>query len=188
MPLADASKPDFTLSDTQLAAYNPSAWFTSTEMVDTVAPLDDWPTEDDLGGSDERDRHQPPAGVGTLAIRSDLACGWSWSVTVPPTESFAPTHRVSEVTMYEYRARVLRVIDETPWSRDRSRVPRVSRSGAASDRKHLRYIRSLGPGNPHFKCAPSEIESRLILALIAGDTKGLPKFDVARDNEHSTIT
>lgn len=46
--LDDASKPDFTLSDAQLAAYNPSAWFTSTEMLDTVPPLSDWPTEDDL--------------------------------------------------------------------------------------------------------------------------------------------
>ncbi|MFM7925577.1 MAG: hypothetical protein ACKPJJ_35590, partial [Planctomycetaceae bacterium] len=45
---ADASKPDFTLSDEQLGAYNPSAWFTSTEMLDTVPPLEDWPTEDDL--------------------------------------------------------------------------------------------------------------------------------------------
>jgi hypothetical protein len=35
-------------TDEQLAGYNPSAWFTSTEMLDTVAPLDDWPTEDDL--------------------------------------------------------------------------------------------------------------------------------------------
>jgi hypothetical protein len=48
VPLADASKPDFTLTDAQLAAYNPSAWFTSTELIDTVAPLDDWPTEDDM--------------------------------------------------------------------------------------------------------------------------------------------
>ncbi len=66
VPLADAAKPDFTLSDTQLAGYNPSAWFTSTEMVDTVAPLDDWPTRM-IGGSDERDSDQPSACVGPLA-------------------------------------------------------------------------------------------------------------------------
>ena len=48
VPLVDASKPDFTLSDTQLAAYNPSAWFTSTELIDTVPSLEDWPTEDSL--------------------------------------------------------------------------------------------------------------------------------------------
>ena len=48
VPLEDAAKPDFTLSDQQLAGYNPSAWFTSTEMLDTVPSLDDWPTEDDL--------------------------------------------------------------------------------------------------------------------------------------------
>lgn len=40
--------------------------------------------------------------------------------------------------------------------------------------KHLHYNRSLGLGNPHFKCAPSETESRLFLALIAGHTKGFP--------------
>jgi hypothetical protein len=48
IPQADAAKPDFTISEQQLASYNPSAWFTSTEMLDTVPPLDDWPTEDDL--------------------------------------------------------------------------------------------------------------------------------------------
>lgn len=48
IPEADAAKPDFTLSDAQLAAYAPEKWFTSTEMVDTVSPLTDIPTEDDL--------------------------------------------------------------------------------------------------------------------------------------------
>lgn len=48
IPLADAAKPDFTITDEQLRTYDPSAWFTSTEMIDTVAPLEDWPTEDDL--------------------------------------------------------------------------------------------------------------------------------------------
>ena len=48
VPVADASKLDFTLSDEQLRSYNPAAWFTSTEMIDTVPPLDEQPTEDAL--------------------------------------------------------------------------------------------------------------------------------------------
>lgn len=48
VPLADAEKLDFTLSDEQLKSYNPGLWFTSTEMIDTVPSLEDWPTEDSL--------------------------------------------------------------------------------------------------------------------------------------------
>jgi hypothetical protein len=48
IPAADASKADFTLTDAQLQAYNPALWFTSTEMIDTVPPLNQIPTEDDL--------------------------------------------------------------------------------------------------------------------------------------------
>ena len=48
VPDEEASAPDFTISNEQLAAYNPSAWFTSTEMIDTVPSLVDWPTEDML--------------------------------------------------------------------------------------------------------------------------------------------
>jgi hypothetical protein len=48
IPEADATKPDFTLTDAQLAAYAPEKFFTSSEMVDTVPPLADVPTEDDL--------------------------------------------------------------------------------------------------------------------------------------------
>lgn len=48
IPLEDAAKPDFTLSEEQLRTYDPSAWFTSTEMIDTVPPHEDRPTEDDL--------------------------------------------------------------------------------------------------------------------------------------------
>ena len=47
VPLADAKQPDFTLTDVQLASYNPSAWFTSTELIDTVPPIGWEPTEDD---------------------------------------------------------------------------------------------------------------------------------------------
>lgn len=48
VPVADALKPDFTLTDAQFAAYNPAKFFTSTELIDTVAPIDLTPTEDDL--------------------------------------------------------------------------------------------------------------------------------------------
>lgn len=39
---------DFTLTDADLAGYDPSRWFSSTEMIDTVPRLDQVPTEDDL--------------------------------------------------------------------------------------------------------------------------------------------
>ena len=48
IPLATAQDPAFTITDAQFAAYDPSKWFTSTEMVDTVPDLDNWPTEDTL--------------------------------------------------------------------------------------------------------------------------------------------
>lgn len=43
-----AKKLDFTLSDQQLGSYDPSRFFTATELIDTVAPIDLIPTEDDL--------------------------------------------------------------------------------------------------------------------------------------------
>jgi hypothetical protein len=46
--IEEASKPDFTLTDAQLAAYDPSKWFTSTELIDTVPDIINWPTEDRL--------------------------------------------------------------------------------------------------------------------------------------------
>lgn len=45
---AKAIAPGFTLTDLDFKAYNPSAWFTSTEMIDTPARDDSIPTEDDL--------------------------------------------------------------------------------------------------------------------------------------------
>lgn len=39
---------DFTLTDADLKGYDPGKWFTSTEMIDAVAPLFQVPTEDDL--------------------------------------------------------------------------------------------------------------------------------------------
>ena len=46
--VADASKLDFTLTQAQLDAYDPSKFFTQTELIDTVPPIADIPTEDDL--------------------------------------------------------------------------------------------------------------------------------------------
>jgi hypothetical protein len=48
IPAATASAPNFELTAEQLATYAPSKWFTSTEMVDTVPDLKNWPTEDML--------------------------------------------------------------------------------------------------------------------------------------------
>jgi len=48
IPIERARALDFTLSDEELASYNPSKFFTSTEMLDTVPNLDNWPTEIDL--------------------------------------------------------------------------------------------------------------------------------------------
>src|SRR5690606_30766908 len=48
VPLEESQDPAFTLTEEQLGAYNPAAWFTSTEMIDVRADLDSWPTEDTL--------------------------------------------------------------------------------------------------------------------------------------------
>lgn len=45
--VATASAPTFTLSDAQLAGYNPGAFFTSTEMIDTSPPLTSVPPGND---------------------------------------------------------------------------------------------------------------------------------------------
>jgi len=45
---ADAEKPGFLLSEAQLGAYNPSAFVTSTERIDTVAPMREILTEDSM--------------------------------------------------------------------------------------------------------------------------------------------
>lgn len=89
VPLADASKPDFTLTDAHLAAYNPSAWFTSTELIDTVSPLEEWPTEDDLEvlTSGIPISHLPV--LGRWPSGPTLAAG-AGSTNAPVSESFAP--------------------------------------------------------------------------------------------------
>lgn len=43
-----ASAPNFVLTSAQLEAYNPSAWFTSTEMIDVNPPASQVPTAIDL--------------------------------------------------------------------------------------------------------------------------------------------
>lgn len=89
IPLADATKPDFTISEEQLAAYNPSAWFTSTELLDTVAPLDDWPTEDDLEvlTNGIPISHLPVLGRWPSGPSGAIGVG---QTSVPVSESFAP--------------------------------------------------------------------------------------------------
>lgn len=48
VPRADAEKPDFTIADTVFAAYDPTKWFTATELIDTNRVPYIIPTEDDL--------------------------------------------------------------------------------------------------------------------------------------------
>jgi hypothetical protein len=48
VPRETAEKNDFTLTEQQFAAYDPSKFFTSTEMIDTTPPPHLVPTEDDL--------------------------------------------------------------------------------------------------------------------------------------------
>lgn len=43
-----ASDPTFTLSDDQLKSYDPSKFFTSTELIDVVPAFTDLPTEEDM--------------------------------------------------------------------------------------------------------------------------------------------
>ena len=48
VPVADASKLDFTLTEEQLSAYAPSEYFTRTEMIDTIPEVWREQTEDSL--------------------------------------------------------------------------------------------------------------------------------------------
>jgi len=45
---AAAQAADFALTEEQIRAYDPSKWFTSTELIDVVPEVADMPTEDDL--------------------------------------------------------------------------------------------------------------------------------------------
>ncbi len=89
VPLTDAEKPDFVLTDAQLSAYNPGAWFTSTEMIDTVPSLDDWPTEDGLSvlTSGIPISHLPALGRWPTGGGSSSTSG---GTAVPTGEAFAP--------------------------------------------------------------------------------------------------
>lgn len=49
VPLEEAEKSDFAISDQVFQSYNPAKFFTSSELIDTVPVLQDVPTEDDLG-------------------------------------------------------------------------------------------------------------------------------------------
>ncbi len=48
VPKVDAEKDGFTLTTEMLNSYNPGAYFTSTEMIDTVPTIGDEPTDDTL--------------------------------------------------------------------------------------------------------------------------------------------
>lgn len=48
VPLSLADADDFTLTSEQLNSYDPTKWFTSTEMTDIVPLIGQEPTEDDL--------------------------------------------------------------------------------------------------------------------------------------------
>lgn len=48
VPLVDAEKPDFAITDAIFQTYNPAKFFTATELIDTVPPIHLIPTEDDL--------------------------------------------------------------------------------------------------------------------------------------------
>lgn len=48
VPIETAHAPDFTLTEEQIRSYAPSKWFTSTELIDTVPPVSEEPTEDNL--------------------------------------------------------------------------------------------------------------------------------------------
>lgn len=80
VPAAEAAKLDFTLTDAQLTAYNPAAWFTQTEMIDVVPPIEDEPTEDDLKVlTDGIPVHELPPNLGRYPGASNAASSSSSS-------------------------------------------------------------------------------------------------------------
>lgn len=48
VPLSEAEKPDYSIPETVFQSYNPSKYFTQTELIDTVPDFEAIPTEDDL--------------------------------------------------------------------------------------------------------------------------------------------
>lgn len=48
IPKDEVDSPNFQISQEQFQTYNPTLWFSRTEMIDTVPDLENWPTEDDL--------------------------------------------------------------------------------------------------------------------------------------------
>jgi hypothetical protein len=87
VPIADAGKADFTLTDAQLAAYDPSKWFTSTELIDTVPDLQSWPTEDRLRVLTDG---IPIGYLPNLGPYPESGGIPSSGTTTPPTASFMP--------------------------------------------------------------------------------------------------
>jgi hypothetical protein len=74
VPQVTAEAADFILTDAHFAAYDPSKWFTSVELIDTVPRFDRIPTEDDLE-------------VLTNGIPATVLVGLSrWPVTVRESE------------------------------------------------------------------------------------------------------
>jgi hypothetical protein len=95
--LADAEKPDFALTDAHFQGYNPAKFFTSTELIDTVPPLDLIPTEDDLAVLTDGIPANMLTGLsnyprGTLSpIASPVVSqAASKPASVPATAAFAP--------------------------------------------------------------------------------------------------
>jgi hypothetical protein len=93
IPLAEAARLDFALTAENLAGYDPTRFFTSTELIDTVPSLDLVPTEDDLRvltdgipatqlvGLARYPSGSPPAGVAS-AVSPDAVAA--------PTPAFIP--------------------------------------------------------------------------------------------------
>lgn len=93
VPAVEAMKPDFTLSEAQISAYDPSKYFTSTELIDTVPSTVNIPTEDDLAVLTD----------GIPAINMPVLTTWPTTITpqgsassqgtagtAPVSNSFAP--------------------------------------------------------------------------------------------------
>lgn len=79
----------FTLTDAQLAAYDPSKWFTQTELIDTVPPPADRPTEDALRVLTDGLPVTMLPKLGPWPSDADLV-GSQQQTAAAPTEAFAP--------------------------------------------------------------------------------------------------
>lgn len=89
IPRADAEKPDFTLTEAQLASYDPTKWFTPTELIDTVPDLQTWPTEDRLKVLTDGIPISYLPNIGPYPESGPIPMSSS-APSAPPTTSFAP--------------------------------------------------------------------------------------------------